>query len=147
MDALCKHSTTNAQRVQTVQRTRTVWLQGQSGGPSRGGPRMQPSLYHSRSPGPSVSHMSSVSEAGWSQNRPQQQHRKKPAKGLDDGSAASLEVAAMFPLAQRLFVLFLEAADSHRLNTHLATCALALLAVRFYLNHFQFYFTRASTFL
>ncbi|KAK9901211.1 hypothetical protein WJX75_000422 [Coccomyxa subellipsoidea] len=97
-------------------------LQGQSGGPSRGGPRMQPSLYHARSPGPSVSHMSSVSEAGWSQNRPQQQHRKKPAKGLDDGSGASLEVAAMFPLAQRLFVLFLEAADSHRLNTHLATC-------------------------
>lgn len=70
--------------------------------------------------------MSSAAEAGWSQNRSQQQqqqHKRKPVKGLDDGSAASLEVAAMFPPAQRLFVLFLEAADSHRFNTHLTSCA------------------------
>ncbi|BDA45455.1 hypothetical protein COCOBI_07-2420 [Coccomyxa sp. Obi] len=97
-------------------------LQGQSG-TARGAPRMQPPLYRAHSPGPSASHVSSNAEAGWSQNRSsQQQHRRKPAKGLDDGSAASLEVAAMFPPAQRLFVLFLEAADSHRFNTHLTAC-------------------------
>lgn len=87
---------------------------------------MQPPLYRSQSPGPSASHVSSAAEAGWSsQNRSQQQpqYRRKPVKGLDDGSAASLEIAAMFPPAQRLFVLFLEAADSHRFNTHLTACA------------------------
>lgn len=82
---------------------------------------MQPPLYRSHSP---ASHMSSAAEAGWL-SRPQQGRKKGgPGRGpLDDSSSASLEVAAAFPPAQRLFVLFLEAADSHRLNTHLATCA------------------------
>ena len=43
--------------------------------------------------------------------------------GVDEAAAASLEAAARFPPAQRLFVLFLEAADSHRFNAHLAQCA------------------------
>lgn len=43
--------------------------------------------------------------------------------GADEGAAASLELAARFPPPQRLFVLFLEAADSHRFNAHLAQCA------------------------
>ena len=94
-------------------------------GAARGAPRMQPSLYRTHSTGPGASHVSTAGEAGWSsQNRSQQpQHKRKPAKGLDDGCAAALEVSAMFPPAQRLFVLFLEAADSHRFNTHLTACA------------------------
>jgi hypothetical protein len=38
---------------------------------------------------------------------------------------ASLAAAGRFPPAQRLFVLFLEAADSHRLNAHLMQCGLS----------------------
>ena len=99
-------------------------MQGQSGA-ARGTPRMQPSLYRTHSTGAGALQLSTAGEAGWSsQSRSQQpQHKRKPAKGLDDGCAASLEVSAMFPPAQRLFVLFLEAADSHRFNTHLTTCA------------------------
>jgi len=39
--------------------------------------------------------------------------------GLEELAAASLEAAWRFPPAQRLFILFLEAADSHRLNRSL----------------------------
>ncbi len=43
--------------------------------------------------------------------------------GIDvEDLAAALAVAAEFPPAQRLFVLFLEAADSHRLNRQLVRC-------------------------
>jgi hypothetical protein len=42
---------------------------------------------------------------------------------VDEAAAASLEAAARFPPAQRLFVLFLEAADSARFNAHLTQCA------------------------
>ena len=45
----------------------------------------------------------------------------KPKRGgrdscLEELAASSLEAAWRFPPALRLFVLFLEAADSHRLN-------------------------------
>ena len=48
----------------------------------------------------------------------------KQKRGVKDGCleelvASSLEVAWRFPPALRLFVLFLEAADSHRLNKSL----------------------------
>lgn len=36
--------------------------------------------------------------------------------------AASLALVSEFPRAQRLYVLFLEAADSHRLNSALVRC-------------------------
>ena len=42
--------------------------------------------------------------------------------GMEDLAASSLEAAARFPPAQRLLVLFLEAADSHRLNRALSRC-------------------------
>ncbi len=46
--------------------------------------------------------------------------RRPRAAGIDaEDLAAALAVAAEFPPAQRLFVLFLEAADSHRLNRQL----------------------------
>lgn len=39
--------------------------------------------------------------------------------GADEAVAESLRLVAEFPRPQRLYVLFLEAADSHRLNAHL----------------------------
>ena len=42
--------------------------------------------------------------------------------GAEELAASSLEAAWRFPPAQRLFVLFLEAADSHRLTTCLIRC-------------------------
>ena len=38
----------------------------------------------------------------------------------DEAAAEALRLVAEFPRPQRLYVLFLEAADSHRLNAHLA---------------------------
>jgi hypothetical protein len=42
--------------------------------------------------------------------------------GGEEGLAASLQIIAEFPQAQRLYVMFLEAADSHRLNSSLIRC-------------------------
>ena len=41
------------------------------------------------------------------------------AGGADEAAAEALRLVAEFPRPQRLYVLFLEAADSHRLNAHL----------------------------
>ena len=41
---------------------------------------------------------------------------------MENLAASSLEAAARFPPAQRLLLLFLEAADSHRLNRALSRC-------------------------
>jgi hypothetical protein len=41
---------------------------------------------------------------------------------VEEGLVASLQVIAEFPHAQRLYVMFLEAADSHRLNSSLVRC-------------------------
>jgi hypothetical protein len=54
--------------------------------------------------------------------------RVKQRSGRDAGSetlaASSLEAAARFPPAQRLLVLFLNAADSYRLNMALHRCSI-----------------------
>jgi hypothetical protein len=42
------------------------------------------------------------------------------AAGAEELVAESLRLVAEFPSPQRLHILFLEAADSHRLNAHLA---------------------------
>lgn len=44
------------------------------------------------------------------------------AGGADEAAAEALRLVAEFPRPQRLYVLFLEAADSHRLNAHLTRC-------------------------
>eukprot|EP00887_Chlorella_sp_A99_P005741 scaffold1.g5741.t1 len=49
------------------------------------------------------------------------------AAGLEEGAAAALALVSQFPRAQRLYVLFLEAADSHRLNSALVRCMAARL--------------------
>ena len=50
---------------------------------------------------------------------PGKQRRAGKDSNLEELAASTLEVAWRFPPAQRLFVLFLEAADSHRLNKSL----------------------------
>ena len=49
-------------------------------------------------------------------------NRKAPARQGEEGVAASLAVLSEFPVAQRLHVMFLEAADSHRLNSNIIRC-------------------------
>ena len=44
---------------------------------------------------------------------------KGGGSGGEEGLVASLQLLAEFPQAQRLYVMFLEAADSHRLNSSL----------------------------
>lgn len=44
------------------------------------------------------------------------------AAGADEAAAEALKLVAEFPRPQWLYVLFLEAADSHRLNSHLVRC-------------------------
>lgn len=68
----------------------------------------------------------------FSQQQQQQQQRGPGGRGgggggpgfggggwCEDAAAESLRLVAEFPRQQRLYVLFLEAADSHRLNSHL----------------------------
>ena len=50
---------------------------------------------------------------------PGKQKRAGKDSSLEEVAASTLEAAWRFPPAQRLFVLFLEAADSHRLNKSL----------------------------
>lgn len=64
---------------------------------------------------------------GWGANRGSGPRTKKPLRGADAATEGSVHVASLFPPAQRLFVLFLEAADSHRFNSHLAMYALLAL--------------------
>ncbi len=45
------------------------------------------------------------------------------AAGADEAAAEALKLVAEFPRPQWLYVLFLEAADSHRLNSHLMRCS------------------------
>lgn len=55
------------------------------------------------------------------------QHQRTWANGgrgpqpgaLTEGDLADIALALQFPQAQRLFLMFLQAADSHRLNTSL----------------------------
>ena len=92
-------------------------VQGQA---STGKPAGAPARHgHQGSPGPS--------EASWGGARHSGAGAKKrgardASAGADELAASSLEAAWRFPPAQRLFVLFLEAADSHRLNTCLIRC-------------------------
>ena len=92
-------------------------VQGQA---STGKPAGAPArLGHQSSPGPS--------EASWGGARRSGAGAKKrgardASAGADELAASSLEAAWRFPPAQRLFVLFLEAADSHRLTTCLIRC-------------------------
>jgi hypothetical protein len=48
------------------------------------------------------------------------QRRRAGRTDTDMATDSSIQRASLFPPAQRLFVLVLEAADSHRLNSHLA---------------------------
>ena len=57
------------------------------------------------------------------------QQRRGNAGAAADGVVAALALAAEFPPAQRLYVLFLEAADSHRLNRQLLRCVLLMLFI------------------
>ncbi|KAK9820041.1 hypothetical protein WJX72_005403 [[Myrmecia] bisecta] len=71
-------------------------------------------------PSPSFSGTSALSRAGTA-GRPRGGGPIKGGSG-EEGVAATLAVVAEFPPAQRLYVLFLEAADSHRLNTCVVRC-------------------------
>ena len=62
---------------------------------------------------PALQGQSSAAKGG---GAPGKQKRGGRDSCLEDLTAASLEAAWRFPPALRLFVLFLEAADSHRLN-------------------------------
>lgn len=51
-----------------------------------------------------------------------------PGAGAEEGVTAALAVVSQFPRSQRLHILFLEVADSHRLNSSLVRCMAARLA-------------------
>ena len=68
-----------------------------------------------------------MSEASWGGARrsgagAKRKSARDTCTGAEELAASSLEAAWRFPPAQRLFVLFLEAADSHRLTTCLIRC-------------------------
>ena len=68
-----------------------------------------------------------ASEAAWGGARrggagSKKRGTKEAGAGPEELAASSLEAAWRFPPAQRLFVLFLEAADSHRLTICLIRC-------------------------
>ncbi|KAI3423926.1 hypothetical protein D9Q98_009760 [Chlorella vulgaris] len=116
-----------------------------SAGPSRGGAaRLQSnqpvtSTGFGRSAGTSAAQQSrsgtSNNNEGRQQPFSQQQQQQQRGPGgrggggggpgfggggwCEDAAAESLRLVAEFPRQQRLYVLFLEAADSHRLNSHL----------------------------
>ena len=71
----------------------------------------------------------SVAEASWGGARrsgagPKRRGARDAGAGAEELAASTLEAAWRFPPAQRLFVLFLEAADSHRLTTCLIRCSM-----------------------
>ena len=86
-----------------------------SGGVKSGGS----SPFHS--PGlPSQSSHASQPQSGFQHHKNLPNGNRGPQQGgLTEGDLADLQVALQFPQAQRLFIMFLQAADSHRLNSSL----------------------------
>ena len=82
---------------------------------------------HQGSPGTSEASWGGARRSGAGAKR---RGARDAGAGAEELAASSLEAAWRFPPAQRLFVLFLEAADSHRLTRCLIRCLMLGMRTR-----------------